>query len=227
MDWRAEMGFLDKIRSFVESGELDKITEKVGKTVNTLIDEQRNTAQSAPRAAAQSPSAAQVSPAKASRNVTFEFCDGEDAEIDVEASFMLSGYFVESDSGAGEVDYCAVYAPECTDDYAEYDGSKPVFAVMNAAEREIYDLIENYKKGITDSSCSITKVSLPYSRIYFKAKLNHRGIITYFYALDRGRIWKNCYIGVNYPTSLAGTALESKIIAAVDEAAATYRETIK
>ena len=28
------MGFPDKIRSFVESGELDKITEKVGQTVN-------------------------------------------------------------------------------------------------------------------------------------------------------------------------------------------------
>lgn len=40
-DWRAEMGFLDKIRSFVESGELDKITEKVGQTVNTLLDEQK------------------------------------------------------------------------------------------------------------------------------------------------------------------------------------------
>lgn len=35
------MGFLDKIRSFVESGELDKITEKVGQTVNTLLDEQK------------------------------------------------------------------------------------------------------------------------------------------------------------------------------------------
>lgn len=42
-DWRAEMGFLDKIRSFVESGELDKITEKVGQTVNTLLDEQKKT----------------------------------------------------------------------------------------------------------------------------------------------------------------------------------------
>ena len=37
------MGFLDKIRSFVESGELDKITEKVGQTVNTLLDEQKKT----------------------------------------------------------------------------------------------------------------------------------------------------------------------------------------
>ena len=35
------MGFPDKIRSFVESGELDKITEKVGQTVNTLLDEQK------------------------------------------------------------------------------------------------------------------------------------------------------------------------------------------
>lgn len=35
------MGFLDKIRSFVESGELDKIAEKVGQTVNTLLDEQK------------------------------------------------------------------------------------------------------------------------------------------------------------------------------------------
>ncbi|WP_440300322.1 hypothetical protein [Huintestinicola butyrica] len=46
------MGFPDKIRSFVESGELDKITEKVGQTVNTLLDEQKNAAQYA-RSAAQ------------------------------------------------------------------------------------------------------------------------------------------------------------------------------
>ncbi|WP_178086017.1 hypothetical protein [Huintestinicola sp.] len=37
------MGFPDKIRSFVESGELDKITEKVGQTVNTLLDEPKKT----------------------------------------------------------------------------------------------------------------------------------------------------------------------------------------
>ena len=97
------MGFLDKIRSFVEIGELDKITEKVGQTVNTLLDEQKNAAQYA-RSAAQTvtqaapQASAAVSPAKPSRNVTFTFCDSDDnnADIDIECSFMLSGDFVES-----------------------------------------------------------------------------------------------------------------------------------
>ena len=118
------MGFPDKIRSFVESGELDKITEKVGQTVNTLLDEPKNAAQYA-RSAAQTvtqaaPQASAVaSPAKPPRNVTFTFCDSDDnnAAIDVESSFMLSGDFVESRSGAAETDYCAVYAPESNSDY--------------------------------------------------------------------------------------------------------------
>ena len=225
------MGFLDKIRSFVESGELDKITEKVGQTVNTLLDEQKNAAQYA-RSAAQTVTQAApqasvaVSPAKPSRNVTFTFCDSNDnnADIDIESSFMLSGDFVESRSGAAEIDYCAVYAPESNSDYEEGDSSQPVFIMTNVAESEIHSIICNYKKGIADSS--ITKVNLPNDRIYFKAKLSHRGIITYFYALDRGHMWENSYIGVNYSPSLAGTALEAKLMAAVDEAAATYKETI-
>lgn len=39
-------------------------------------------------------------------------------------------------------------------------------------------------------------------------------------------MWENSYIGVNYSPLLAGTALEAKLMAAVDEAAATYKETI-
>lgn len=226
------MGFFDKLRSFVDSGELDKITDAVGKTVSTLLNEQTavgSSAQSASqsRPASQNISEQAVSHAKPSRRVTECFYDGDDAEITVEYSFMLSGDFVNSDSGAGEVDYCAVYAPECTDDYAEYEPSTPVFLIMNAPEKEIYDIIDNYKEGKVISSCEITKVSLPNSRIFFKAKLAHRGVITYFYALDRGKIWKNCYIGVNYPPSVAGTPLEAKLTAIVDEVAATYTETIK
>ena len=97
---------------------------------------------------------------------------------------MLSGDFVESRSGAAETDYCAVYAPESNSDYEEGDSSQPVFIMTNVAESEMHNIICNYKKGIADSS--ITKVSLPNDRIYFKAKL----------------------------------------MAAVDEAAATYKETI-
>jgi len=230
------MGFFDKLKSFVSSGELDKITDAVGKTVNTILNEQAaahssstGTVQTPPqtRPAPQNTAAKPVSPAKPSRRITDTFYDGDDAEITVEYSFMLSGDFVESDCGAGEVDYIAVYAPECTDDYADFENSDPIFVVMNAPEKEIYDLIESYKKGAAVTACETTRVSLPNSRIYFKAQLTHRSKITYFYALDRGEIWKNCYIGVKYPPNAAGTPLEAKLKAAVDEAAATYTETIK
>lgn len=234
------MGFFDKLKSFVSSGELDKITDAVGKTVNTILSEQAtahsssaNTVQAHSQTRPQTPTAPQnvttqpVSPAKPSRKITDTFYDGDDAEITIEYSFMLSGDFVESDCGAGEVDYIAVYAPECTDDYADFENSDPIFVVMNAPESEIYDLIESYKNGAAVTACEITKVSLPNSRIYFKAQLTHRSKITYFYALDRGKIWKNCYIGVKYPPCVAGTPLEAKLKAAVDEAAATYTETIK
>lgn len=234
------MGFFDKLKNFVNSGELDKITDAVGKTVNTILNEQAaahssstNTVQTRPQTRQQTPTAPQnaaaqpVSPAKPSRKITDTFYDGDNAEITVEYSFMLSGDFVESDCGAGEVDYIAVYAPECTDDYADFENSDPIFVVMSAPESEIYDLIENYKNGASITACEITKVSLPNSKIYFKTQLAHRNQITYFYALDRGEIWKNCYIGVKYPPYVAGTPLEAKLKAAVDEAVATYTETIK
>lgn len=226
------MGFLDKLKGFVNSGDLDKLTDAVGKTVNTILNEQTTSKPSAqsnqqPRPTPRNTAAQTVSPAKPSRKVTDCFYDGEDSETTVEYSFMLSGDFVETDSGACEIDYAAVYAPESSDDYAEYDPSKPSFVVMNAAEKEIYDIIENFKKGAAVNSCNITRISLPNRRIYFKAKLSHRNVITYFYALDRGEIWKNCYIGVNYPPAVQGTPLESKLQAIVDEAAATYTETIK
>lgn len=112
------MFFFDKLKNFVNSGELDKITDAVGKTVNTILNEQAaahssstNTVQTNSQARQQTPTAPQnvaaqpVSPAKPSRRITDTFYDGNDAEITVEYSFMLSGDFVESDRSAGEVDY--------------------------------------------------------------------------------------------------------------------------
>ena len=49
---------------------------------------------------------------KASRQVNETFYDGEDAEVEVEYSFKLSGDFLPLESGAADdVDYIAEYLP--------------------------------------------------------------------------------------------------------------------
>lgn len=164
---------------------------------------------------------------KPSRCVSESFYDGEDSDIEIEFSFMLSGDFLTDSSGAGEIDYCAVYEPDSDDDHASetFDSDKPYFIITNAAENEIYELIEKYKhEGTPSSVYSFERVGDLGEKIYFRATTKLREDVLYFYAIDRGLLWENNYIGVLYPYAVRGTELEKKLMAIVDEAVHSYNE---
>lgn len=158
---------------------------------------------------------------------TFFDTDENGNDVEYEFSFMLSGDFLQFESHAMEVDYSAVYEPYSEEEYGDYDIGKPVFMIVNAAEKDIYDMIDTYKhEGTPQNAYSFERVGNLGSKIYFKATVDYHGEILYFYALDRGSMWENCYIGVSYGKNAAGTALEKKLKACLDETVATYKETI-
>lgn len=168
-------------------------------------------------------------PPKPSRAQSDSFLDTDEngGDVEYEYSFMLSGDFLQFESHAMEVDYSAVYEPYSDGEYGDYEVCKPVFMIMNAAEENIYNMIERYKReGTPLNAYSFERVKNLGEKVYFKAAVEHHGEILYFYALDRGTIWENCYIGVTYGKNAVGTALERKLKACVDEAAETYRETV-
>lgn len=163
-------------------------------------------------------------PAKPSELRREMFYDGEDAETEVEYSFLLSGDFVAGDCGAAEVDYYAEYRP--TDDRFEGE-TAPRFCIVNAAEKPVYEMIARYKHGGEPADAYLfERVSGFGGKIYFRACARFGESVYYFYAIDRGLLWKNCYIGVVYGENVRGTALEKKLMRAADEAAETYRETV-
>ncbi|MDE7234002.1 MAG: hypothetical protein K2N29_02975, partial [Ruminiclostridium sp.] len=84
-----------------------------------------------------------------------------------------------------------------------------------------------YKHGGTPKDVYLfERVSDFGEKVYFRASARFYQSVYYFYAIDRGLTWKNCYIGVTYGENARGTALEKKLMNTVDEAVGTYRETI-
>ena len=166
-------------------------------------------------------------PPKPSREVKETLYDDDNGQdIQIEYSFMLSKDFVDSETNAGEIDYVAVYAPDCEDEFCPYDIGMSAFIVSSAPENEIYDMIEKYKhSGVPDNVYSFERVSDMGGRVYFRACALVRGYLYYFYAMDRGNTYNNNYIGVMYEKTLHGTALEKKIMSEVDEAVRSYKES--
>lgn len=162
-------------------------------------------------------------PAKPSELRKDMFYDGGDGDIGIEYTFQLSGDFIFGDCGAAEVDYYAEYHPTGEN----YGGEIPCFCVVNAAEKPIHEMIERYKHGGTPKDVYLfERVSDIGKKVYFRVSAPFYQNVYYFYAIDRGLTWKNCYIGVTYGEYARGTALEKKLMNAVDEAVRTYSETI-
>lgn len=167
-------------------------------------------------------------PPKPSREVKDTLYDDDNGkDVQIEYSFMLSKDFVDSATNAGEIDYVAVYAPDCEYEFCPYDIGMSAFIVSSAPENEIYDMIDKYKhSGAPNDVYSFEKVSDMGSKVYFRACAVVRGSVYYFYAMDRGISYNNNYIGVMYEKTLHGTALEKKMMSEVDEAVRSYKESL-
>ncbi len=223
------MGLFDRFLKDTAKKIGESLENGAGGLLNELAGRAAEPADGAPAPEAEVP--AEVSalvatgelPAKPSELRKELFYDGGDGDIEIEYSFMLSGDFIFGDCGAAEVDYYAEYRP--TDE--KYDGEIPCFCVVNAAEKPIHEMIERYKHGGTPKDVYLfERVSDFGEKVYFRVSAPFCQSVYYFYAIDRGLTWKNCYIGVTYGENARGTALEKKLMCAVDEAVRTYRETV-
>lgn len=237
------MEFLDKLTKVIKTVDeiLDSTPKNSGaadpspvqdKSRDTAVQE-KNSASSIMSKAAKTPARileSGTTAAKPSRQVNETFYDGEDAEVEVEYSFKLSGDFLPLESGAADdVDYIAEYLPYSNEEYGdkEYSSDIPYFCITCAAEYKISNMIAECKNGGTpEDALMFLRVSDLGEKFYFKAKIQLGENIIYFYALDKGINWDNNYIGVWYNPDVLGTPLEKKLMAAVDEAAATYKETV-
>lgn len=236
------MGFLDKLTKVIKT--VDEILDSAPKSSGAadpspVQDKSRDTAVQAKNSASSINSETANTPArilesgttaaKPSRQVNGTFYDGEDADVEVEYSFKLSGDFLALECGADDVDYIAGYLPYSSEEYGdkEYSLNIPYFCITSAAENKICNMIVECKNGGTpEDALMFLRVSDLGEKFYFKAKIQSGENIVYFYALDKGINWDNNYIGVWYNTDVLGTPLEKKLMAAVDEAAATYKETV-
>lgn len=167
-------------------------------------------------------------PAKPSRKIEFEVFDGENAEIRVKVTFNLSGDFLET---AGDVHYLASYLPTIDDDYdADYsDSNTPLFGVLDVDDEIIYNMAEKFDKGgVPENAMMFLRVDDMGPRIQFKAKVKNRfGKIEYFYNCQfHDEFNPQSYISVCYNADVVGTPLEKKLMAAVDEAARTFRREV-
>ena len=224
------MGLLDRFLKDAAKKIGESLENGAGGLLNELSGRTADTVSGVPVPEAEEPGevsallATGELPAKPSELRKELFYDGGNGDIEIEYSFMLSEDFVLGDCGAAEVDYYAEYHP--TDERC--DGEEiPCFCVMNAAEAPIHEMIERYKHGGTPKDVYLfERVSDFGEKIYFRVSARFYQSVYYFYAIDRGLTWKNCYIGVTYGENVRGTALEKKLMCAVDEAVRTYRETI-
>lgn len=167
-------------------------------------------------------------PAKPSRKIEFEVFDGENAEIRVKVTFNLSGDFLET---AGDVHYLATYLPTIDDDYdADYsDSNTPLFGVLDVDDEIIYNMAEKFDKGgVPENAMMFLPVNDMGPRARFKAKVENRGKIEYFYycpLYDYMPDFKTCFT-VSYTHNVVGTPLEKKLMAAVDEAVRTMQREV-
>lgn len=151
---------------------------------------------------------------------------GEDANDEFKASFMLSGDFIEFESHC-ELDPSFQYEPDSSKEYTEYDERLPIIAIGPdiAPGSMVYDSAEKYLKE--GAACGRDFEKIDNGTFLFRTKFDYPkfGMILYAYVFSDKTLWGHQMIGLQYNADIEGTLLESKLKAALDEAASTYTET--
>lgn len=240
------MGFFDKLKEITNA--VNKVTNTVGNVehfVKNPQDEAARIAENAARRAADQAVSKAVNSVRAadpinqntassngncggqqvtlapSRTVTEEECADDK---DYVMTFSLSSDFVRFDSHAAEVPVSFIYAPGETEETAEYSSDRPCFGIF--LDDTVYNAVESYKN--TGSIPNAFEVTPREGKFLFSAKIPYYNYVLYFYGMDRcDGYWENNGIGIQYPRSIIGTPLESAVIAAMDEAARSYKEEVK
>ncbi len=154
------------------------------------------------------------------------FTGTDDKDYVVDYEITIPGDFIDFDCGAGEIEVSFVYLPGGEDDYDESDLNVPSISMYTSLERKTQLLIEQCKQGKSpeDVLMYLAKDGKNYA---YKAKLRVFGKI--FYILgdvkQDSRIVYEKHIVASYNGDVLGTPLESKLIAAAECVADSYRET--
>ena len=136
-----------------------------------------------------------------------------------EVYFDLPGDFIEFNSHC-ELDPAYQYEPDSDSDFTGFKEDYP--QIWFGPTKEIQSAVEEYfKKGKAGSDF----VELKNDHFLFAATVDYYGDSLRFYAFNEnshGGLYSG--IGLAYSRNYEGTSLERKLIAALDEAAATYDE---
>ena len=151
-------------------------------------------------------------------------------DFGVDGKFMLCGDFVESKSHAGEVEILYVYAPDCDDKYIGYSGKEPYFMISSGIDEVYCNVTDFLESGTVDGVLNFEKRNVGSSLFY--AEMDYYGDRLAMYAFARDDAYgddgdKEPFgLCVVYGSDLVGTELEKRFLAALKEAAETYRETV-
>lgn len=221
------MGLFDKIKAFAENGGLDRLTETVGKTVNSLMNERQES------------SAASAAAAHAERSVNDNAASDKAEKIlgsgnvppkpyftvneeygDKKYSFELSRDFIEFNSHS-EASPSFQYEPFSDEDFTEYDGELPVLCIC--VNNKIYDASESFEASGKAEGLDVVPCSHPC--FLYSTSFTEYGKKYYAYGFASGTARETEMLFAAYSPKLSGTALEKKLIAAVDHAVQTYSES--
>lgn len=147
----------------------------------------------------------------------------EDEFDGVTVSFKLNDSFVHVESHAMEVPIIEVYAPGCDPEYDDIDEETlPSICIM--CDDTVYEACEDFKQDGTVND-SVFCESLR-GTFKFRAKLPYyTDQLVYMYGFDMADSeWENTELCVIYPKEYENTNDEKQLMAALDEAAGSYRE---
>ncbi len=118
-----------------------------------------------------------------------------------------------------EPEACHQYEPYLEADFTGYDPKLPTFMLSN--EDMVWNAVETFKKtGTVGTDCRPVNAG----KMLFRTKIPYYDQVMTFYGFDRGNSWEYFGMCMVYNRDVEGTPLEAKLLAALDEAAASYRE---
>lgn len=194
------MGFFDSLKKI--SGAVAKELGEAAKDAAHSVSEYKN-------------STAAQTPAKPSRLYEDEFGDRK-------YSFMISGDFIEFNSHC-EIMPAFQYEPDRNasgNDYTGYEEKLPHIGI--GPDDGIYDAVEEFEKSGTLPEGSYEKCDSEY--FAFRCSFDAYGLKYYAYAFRSSTARELEMLSLDYHSDIAGTPLENKLKAILDEAASTYKE---
>lgn len=152
---------------------------------------------------------------------TFD-CSGNN-DIEIDNTMQLPPEYREYYSGAAEIEYSAIYAPELgEDDDVDYDSNQSAMICVALAERPVENVIKSYEKnGTVPTGSELAKIIG--SKYTYRVTTSFNGIKVHAYCY-KNKPEDNYYYNVclQYPERLTGSPLAQQLILHNIHAACTF-----